>query len=84
MKSLPDVFLFRVCQYDYVASIVSTDNYHVETAHEYDPNVTYDTGGWDMAEMLKYFNDAVWTYLGPYMPEVETLELSAGNLEEVL
>ena len=84
MKSLPDVFLFRAYHNDYVAISVSTDNYHVETTHEYDPNVTYDTGGWDMAEMLKYFNNDVWTYLGPYMPEVETLELSAGNLEEVL
>ena len=84
MKSLPDVFLFHVYQNDYVASRVSTDNYHVETAHSYDPNVTYDNGEWDMAEMLKYFNNNVWTYVGPDMPEVETLELSAGNLEEVL
>lgn len=84
MKSLPDVFLFRVDQNDYVAIRVSTHIYHVETAHAYDPNVTYDTGGWDMADLLKYFNNDVWTYLGPYMPEVETLELSAGNLEEVL
>ena len=84
MKSLPDVFLFRVYQNDYVASRVFTDNYHVETAHAYDPDVTYDTGGWDTAEMLKYFNDGVWTYVGPYMPEVEILELSVGNLEEVL
>lgn len=84
LDSLPEVFMFRTNRNEYVASRVYGDEYYICFAHEYDPNDEHSSGAWHTAEMLSYLNDDIWTYLGAYMPEVETLELSAGNLEEVL